>query len=173
MQADAGNDLILRFSGNIRYDTIGNLIHELKEKVFVLGLKTTLYKKILLVMIESLENMMKYTAHISGRDNQSKLHHPSFSIRKTNGKFMIHCSNLIENKDIQPLEEKLNFLNSLDVLGLKELYKSTITNGQFSHKGGAGLGLIEIAKVSSEKLQYVFEPLSDHYSVFRFVIIIE
>jgi hypothetical protein len=173
MQSDTDNDFVLRFSGNIRYDTIGNLIHELKEKIFIMGLKTTLYKKILLVMIESLENMMKYTAHFSGSDNQKKLHHPSFSIQKINGKYLINCSNLIENKDIQPLENKLNFLNSLDNYGLKELYKSTITNGQFSHKGGAGLGLIEIAKVSSEKLQYVFEPINDHYSVFRFIIIIE
>jgi len=138
-----------------------------------LGVQTGTYKKILLVMIESLENMMKYTAHLTSKDSQYKFHHPSFSIQKTNGKYRINCSNLIENKDIQSLESKLSLLNSLDNHGLKELYKATITNGQFSHKGGAGLGLIEIAKVSSEKQQYVFETHNEHYSVYRFIIIIE
>ena len=43
---------------------------------------------------------------------------------------------------------------------LKELYKSTITNGEFTPKGGAGLGFIEIAKTTGSKLECAFEKLS-------------
>jgi len=46
--------------------------------------------------------------------------------------------------------------------------KSTITNGEFSSKGGAGLGFIEIAKTTGNKLEYKFEGLSTGYSLYTF-----
>ncbi len=41
---------------------------------------------------------------------------------------------------MESLENRLVYLNNLTVQGIKEYYKETITNGQFSQKGGAGSG---------------------------------
>jgi hypothetical protein len=173
MRSRIANDFILHFTGKIRYDTIGILINELKSKVVSLGIQTNLYKKILLVMIESLENIMKYTADNVTHRPVSKKYLPCFYIEKKDKKYVLGSSNLIEKNNINKLKKRLEHLNKLDNHELKELYKTTITNGQFSLKGGAGLGFIELAKISSEKIKYSFEPVNEMLSYFKFVITIE
>ena len=173
MRSRTANDSILHFTGKIRYDTIGILINELKSKVLLLGIQTSLYKKILLVMIESLENIMKYTADNTTSEPVNKKFLPRFYIEKKDKKYILGSSNLIERNNIDKLKKRLEHLNRLDNHELKELYKSTITDGQFSHKGGAGLGFIELAKISSEKIKYSFEPVNDVLSYFKFIITIE
>jgi hypothetical protein len=84
--------------------------------------------------------------------------------------FYIEAGNPILKDDIDGLQQKLDRINNLDKHGLKELYKDTITNGRFSVKGGAGLGFIEMAKLSGERLTYNFEKIDDQFSFFRFAI---
>jgi len=173
MRSRTANDFIIHFTGKIRYDTIGILINELKSKVSLLGIQTNLYKKILLVMIESLENIMKYTADNAVSESVNKKFQPCFYIERKEKKYILGSSNLIESNNIEHLKKRLEHLNKLDNHGLKELYKSTITDGQFSHKGGAGLGFIELAKISAEGIKYSFEPVNDVLSYFRYIITIE
>lgn len=56
---------------------------------------------------------------------------------------------------------------------MKALYKETITNGRFTQSGGAGLGFIEIAKVTSGNIEYSFEPIDNRYSYYNFRAIIK
>jgi hypothetical protein len=70
-------------------------------------------------------------------------------------------------KDNQPkLEKILEHINSLDKEGLKELYKSIIKNTTISDKGGAGLGFVDMARKSGEKLDYKFPDMSAEYQFF-------
>jgi hypothetical protein len=124
-------------------------------------------------MIESLENIMKYTAEHSDIELIEKTFPPRFYIQRKDHKFLLGSSNLVEKENVSHLEQKLKQLNTLDKHGLKELYKSTITNGQFTQKGGAGLGLIEIAKISSTRIKYSFKPVSDLLTYYQFSITIE
>ena len=50
------------------------------------------------------------------------------------------------------------------------IYRETITNGVFSDKGGAGLGFIEMAKITSNKLGYQFLTATDEYQIFELVL---
>ena len=49
---------------------------------------------------------------------------------------------------------------------LKEMYKKQIKEGSISKKGGAGLGLIDIARKTGEKLDYQFLQLDDKFLFF-------
>lgn len=173
MPVNQNTDVLLSYGGPLKYDTIGFLINKLKDKVSELGLKLVIYKKILLVMIEALENILKYNEHFEQELPLDKEFLPRFDIRKLDNKFVLTSSNAILNTDIPDLTDKLILINSLDQDGLKKLYKSTITNGQFTHKGGAGLGFIEIAKISSEKIVFNFNPINDKYSYYILQVIIE
>jgi hypothetical protein len=164
---------LISYIGPLKYDTIGHLIHELKDKVSDLGLKLVLYKKILLVMIESLENILKYNEHFKDKTVLKKKYLPRFSLRRLDDKFILTSSNAVLNSDIPEITDKLTLINNLDSEGLKKLYKDTITNGQFSHKGGAGLGFIEIAKISSEKIIFSFEPINEKLSYYMLQVVID
>jgi len=41
-----------------------------------------------------------------------------------------------------------------------------LNNGEMSDKGGGGLGMIDIARKTGEKLNYNFMPVDDSYSFF-------
>ncbi|MBN2213766.1 MAG: SiaB family protein kinase [Bacteroidales bacterium] len=165
-------EVLLSYTGPLKYDTIGLLIHRLKDKASEMGLKLVLYKKILLVMIESLENVLKYNEHFNDKINLQKQYLPTFNIQQINDKYILSSSNAVLNTDIPGLTRRISLINSLDPDGLKKLYKETITNGQFTHKGGAGLGFIEIAKISSEKIVFNFEPIDDKLSYYRMQVVI-
>jgi hypothetical protein len=156
---------ILEYSGAIQYDTIGELIHQFKNAIHRLGVQTGTYKKILLVMIESLENIMKYGGD-HGRGDETGLL-PAFSITKEKNHYTIATSNALEKRHMAQLETKLSYLNTLNQQGLKDFYKATITNGEFSKHGGAGLGLIEMAKISGNKIDYTFQPVNENYVSFN------
>ena len=61
------------------------------------------------------------------------------------------------------MEGQLNKVNSLNRDELKELYRQVMDTEQFSSKGGAGFGLIDIARKSGEKIDFSFNDLNDDY----------
>jgi len=117
-------------------------------------------------MIESLENIMKYseypqTSLIPG----SKFEHVFRMFRQDNH-FMIEGRNSLATTNAESLQQRLDYLNDLDMQGLKDFYKATITNGEFTPNGGAGLGLIEIRKTSGSLIDYQFDRIDDRYTLF-------
>lgn len=54
------------------------------------------------------------------------------------------------------LKEKIDYLNSLNESELKNLYRETINNRAFSDRGGAGIGMIDMARKTGNKIQYNF-----------------
>lgn len=157
------NTTVIDYRGTIQYETIGELIHKFKRQVHSMGVRTGTYKKLLLVMIESLENIMKHSECPDSVINSDELIAPGFSILKKDENYIIISSNSIRKQGIPVLKKKLDYLNSLDQQGLKDYYKQTITNGEFTNRGGAGLGLIEMAKISGNTIKYDFFPIDERF----------
>ena len=59
-----------------------------------------------------------------------------------------------------------NGINKLSKEELKEYYKAVLNNGEMSMKGGGGLGMIDIARKTGEKLNFNFSPVDDKFSFF-------
>ena len=55
--------IIIKHEGVVQFETIGNLINLLKEKMKNIEVKIVIYKKILSVLIETLENIYKYSEY--------------------------------------------------------------------------------------------------------------
>ncbi|PLX04903.1 MAG: hypothetical protein C0594_08530 [Marinilabiliales bacterium] len=78
----------------------------------------------------------------------------------------ITSANLVANNKIEQLKEIISDLNNLTKEELKERYLSSLAAGEFSDKGGAGLGLIEMARKSGNKLDFDFVPWKNETSHF-------
>ena len=72
---------------------------------------------------------------------------------------------MIYNEKIGDLFKNIDHLNTLDKVGLKSVYLETLTNGQISKKGGAGLGVIIMAMKSKNKIVYSSSPIDDKLSI--------
>jgi hypothetical protein len=133
-------------------------------------LKFALYKKILTVIIESLENIVKYSDVFRNLSEQSGKYVPTFRIELNADAIYLVTTNPIRNTDISALTKKIESVNHKTRDELKEFYVETITNGRFSEKGGAGLGFIEMAKTSGNNLKFSFDPISEEFSLYTFIV---
>jgi len=122
-------------------------------------------KKVFHVMVECLQNISKH-ADTFGSDDFLFAGRGIFMVSKGKKDYHVTTGNVIENDKIEELTEMLNHINSLDKEGLKQLYKSQMKEGRLSEKGGAGLGFIDIARKTGNKLDFHFLPIDEESSFF-------
>ena len=126
---------------------------------------TSIQKKVFHVMVESLQNISKHADYLE-TENQRKEGRGVFMLGKNNGNYCITTGNVIARANVENIKNQLIKINSLDKEGLKTLYKQQIREGRLTHKGGAGLGFIDIAKKTGNKLNFNFLSLNDDFSFF-------
>lgn len=120
-------------------------------------------RKVYSVMVETLQNMSKHSDEIADKFNVGK---GLFLIGKKNDIYYVLTSNKVANTKRQDLEGAIIQVNNATRDELKNMYKKQITEGRLSDKGGAGLGLIEIAKRTRNRLDYQFLPMDEDSSLF-------
>ncbi len=159
---------ILSYQGPLSFSTIDRLLSEFKLAAQDHDISFKTYKKMISVMIEALENVSKYSDQLLCNGDRSSVFCPSCKISRNDSLIEMETTNPVKKQEVLSLRTKIDKVNSQDSNALKELYKSTITNGEFSATGGAGLGFIEMAKTTGNKLEYAFENLSKEYSLYTF-----
>lgn len=120
-------------------------------------------RKVFHVMVETLQNMNKHS------DELSKTSHTGsglFIIGKKNDTYYVITSNKVAALHRESLEDTLVKVNNASKEELKEMYKKQMKEPVLNAKGGAGLGLIDIARKTEEKLNFQFIPLDDEYYFF-------
>jgi len=80
--------------------------------------------------------------------------------------YSIITGNFVEDREVGDLKNRLEEINSMDKDQVKDLYKSVLAEGKLSEKGGGGLGMIDIARKSGEKLDFGFIPFGEDQSFF-------
>ncbi len=159
---------ILSYQGPLSFSTIDWLLSEFKMAAQDHELPFKTYKKMISIMIEALENITKYSDQFQCNGDKKNGFCPSCQISHNTSRIEIVTKNPVKTEDVTSLRAKIDDVNKHNKEELKELYKTTMTNGEFTAKGGAGLGLIEMAKTAGNKLEYSFEDISKEYSLYTF-----
>ena len=71
-----------------------------------------------------LENVAKYSP---GEEAEEKFGMPVAMIRLVEDEYILTTGNLILNTNVDQLREKLDIINSYDKVGLKELFRKSIS----------------------------------------------
>jgi uncharacterized protein YjfI (DUF2170 family) len=120
-------------------------------------------KRVYSIMVECLQNV---TRHQNDTQDNSIDNFGLFVIQKKDEKYFITTGNLVEKSSINNIRVLIEKINSLEKEELKNYYKEVLDAGSLSNKGGAGLGLIDMARKSGNKLSYIFKDISDDFSYF-------
>lgn len=118
---------------------------------------TKLSKKIYYILIEGLQNI---TRHQNASPTKS-FNEGLVVIQKRGNDYIITTGNTCLKDDIKKIKESLNKVNNLSHEELNEYYRQILSNNTFTQRGGAGLGLIEIARKSGNKIAYDFQKISN------------
>lgn len=160
---DAG--VILSFKGDITSDLLTSVLQIMENKLETIQEEPKIKKRVYHVLVECLQNLYHHIDEIPSKIN-GKDRTAIFLIGKTNEGYSIITGNYILNENVPALKKRIDDINNLTKEELKEYYKQVLTNGEISLKGGGGLGIIDIARKSGEKLAYEFLPIEKDISFF-------
>ena len=121
-------------------------------------------------MVEILQNMNKHSDEIADKKSVGR---GLFMIGKKHEKYFIIASNKIKNGSVDKLKSNIEEVNSASLEKLNKMHHTQLRGGTLSEKGGAGLGLIDIARKTSKKIQYEFIPINARYSYFLLKVVID
>jgi len=158
-------------SGDFEYIYRGVFTQNLTRKILSLAEsnlqrfvdKGSLQNRIYFIMVEGLQNV---TRHQEETPTQTADHAGIFAIQKKGDRYLITTGNTIVNSKVESLKQRLEKVNNLDREELKKLHREILSTGELSDKGGAGLGLIEMARRSGNRLSFDFEYIDLYWSYF-------
>ncbi len=151
------------FRGNFTPEIVRLILDLAKVTLENLSDLFSIKRKVYYIAGESIQNIAR---HRNEAFDESPDKFSLFSIHKKKSKFYVTTGNVIKAEDVESLKIKIEKINSLEKTGLRSLSRNTRSKGALSPKGGAGLGLIEIAKRSGNSLEYDFDKINDEYSYF-------
>jgi hypothetical protein len=140
-----------------------NILSLAETNMNITGESAKTQKKVYFVMVESLQNITRHQEKECEKDSQA-----FFVVQNKAGQYDLTTGNIIENAQIEHLNNSIEKINSLEPDALKEYYKNVLENTGMSEKGGAGLGLIEMARRSGNKLSHCFDKVNKDHSFFYF-----
>ncbi|MFY7991132.1 MAG: SiaB family protein kinase [Fluviicola sp.] len=161
-------NILLSFKGVVTSDLLTSVLSIMESKMDYMDESPKVKKKVFNVLVECLQNLYH---HIDGTEEDRNLERIEaksalFMISKKDDHFMIQTGNYIDPESADELKSRLDLINNMDKDELKRYYQETLNNGSMSDKGTAGLGMIDIARKSGNKLEYQFLPISDNSRFF-------
>jgi len=117
-------------------------------------------KRLFMYVLENLQNIAKHGEH-KRREGMSVV-----AYSKTDDGYTITTGNLIAVGQVANLRDRLARVNTLEAEEIKGLYRQILNTTEFNNKGGAGLGLIEMAQKTGNKLDFDFIPVNNDFSYF-------
>lgn len=166
-------NIIMMYKGEVTFDLITSIIETLEERIGELETDRIIKKKFYGTATECIQNLYHHMDEVADDTNQISTYDSKSGLLMVTARkkfFNIMTGNFIPNDKISDIKSKLDKINTLEKDDLKKLYKEILYNGEFSNKGTAGLGFVEIARKTGQKLSYEFHRVNDEYSYFTFQI---
>lgn len=161
----SSKNLMLVYEGEFTQEITKSVLSMTERNLESIGEESSIKRKVFNVMVECLQNICK---HADTFESTKEEKGAVFMIGREDGAYVITSGNFILNNQIDGLKGKLEHINSLDKEGLKGYYKELIKSSELSDKGGAGLGFVDIARKSGQKLDFDFEKVNEEFSFFSF-----
>ena len=152
--------VMLLYKSDFSQDGMLSIVDMMENNLSRMTSARTIQKKVMYVLVELFQNIVKHAATASGRQEGVLL------VAEAEQGYEIFTGNFMFNADIPVLEKHLTALNLKNREELKDYYKKELLKTQKSKKGGAGLGLIETARYSSSPFTFGFLPVDETFSFF-------
>ncbi len=164
---------VLFYKGNVDSDIINNILDSVEAKMVETNDQSRLRKKVYNVLVESLQNLYHHVDKVpSDFEDQSSEKFGILDVRKVENGYRIITGNFVLSDNVEKLEEKIKRINRSSHDEIKELYKFILNHQRISAKGGGGLGLVDIARKTGNKLDYYFKKYDENYSFFYLDILV-
>jgi hypothetical protein len=165
--------IILFYKGNVDSDVINHVLDTVEDKMVEVNEQSKLRKKVYNVLVESLQNLYHHVDRVPDDfEDQTSEKYGLLVVKKVEKGYKIITGNFVHAENVEKLEEKIKRINRSSHEEIKELYKFILNHQRISAKGGGGLGLVDIARKTGNRLEYSFKEYNDKYSFFYLDIMV-
>ncbi len=168
------NKVVLSFKGDVTSELMSSILQIIEQRMDDLNETPRLRKKVYNVLVECLQNLYHHIDEVPSKASKNGTDRSAiFMVSLNPNGYSVTTGNYILTDREERFKNKLDRINSLTRDELKSLYKEVLNSDERSEKGGGGLGMIDIARKTGNKLNYDFVPLSNEYSFFSLNINVE
>lgn len=152
--------LMFAYRGEVTEDNSAGLLTILEREMEFSDFNPLGRKRLFMFVLENLQNITRHG--ISKNDEVTSL----VVYSKTDDGYTVSTGNALKKSEVKGLRKNLEKINSLDPEKVREVYRTMLQDSSIGRKGGAGLGLMEMARKTGNRLDYDFLPIDDKYSYF-------
>jgi hypothetical protein len=161
------NNIYLIWSGHVSIDVEKEVLSFTETKLLEEDVDLDIRRRVFSVLVEILENLSKFSP---GKEQEKEYGMPVAMIRLDKEVYSLTTGNLVLTKNVGQLKEKLEIINKFDKMGLKELFRMSLSGLTIKSEGTGNMGLIDMARKSGSKLVYEFEEVNGLYSYFTLTV---
>jgi hypothetical protein len=166
--------IILSFKGTFTSDLLTSIISIMEVKMIRLEISPQKKRRVINVMIECFQNLYHHIENAEVKEeNIGNQKSALIIVRYVEGKFIVRTGNYVQKSHIESLKNRIDSINELNVDELRDLYRKKLLHESRTSKGTGGLGFIDIARKSEQKLEYEFINISERTSFFCLNVVIE
>ena len=158
--------IMLAFTGDLTPELVSAVLDAVERKLEVIGTEARSRKRVFNVVMECLQNLYHHNKEQRTASSTPERPKGVVLIAQSPNGYSVITGNAMAQEEVESLKTHLDRINDLDAEQLRHLYKDTLDDGRFSRAGGAGLGIIDMARKSGSKLEYGFVPLDDENTFF-------
>jgi len=167
-------DILLAYRGNFSGPMLDAVFGAMDNRLDGEQVQLRLRRKINIVLVECLQNIYRHMEAAPGKEPVPADRQAMFVVgRDPSGWVHILTGNPIRINEVPELREKLERINALTPEELTRVYRDSLDKARLSEKGGAGLGLIEIARKSGHPIRYRFDSMDEEYMYFSQLVTVE
>jgi Na+/phosphate symporter len=163
-------EVLYSYKGIVNTEFINNILALMESKMDELEENQLVKRKVYHVMVECLQNLYHHIDQSESVSNEYFEDIPAksayFTIARENESFHIKTGNVIDTESAENIVNKLEKINQMDSISLKKHYQERLKSGELSTKGTAGLGFIDIARKTGNKLNYEMIPINERNHFF-------
>jgi hypothetical protein len=159
-------NVIMSFMGELTHQVTTSLLKNLKDDMSASHVDMVTQKRLYGIIVECLDNIAKHWAALDIEKLLGRISPPIFMLSKKDNFYFIVTGNHVANTEIDSLIKKIEMVNALDKKGLQDYYRQTLAEETQIETDNAGLGIIDIALKSGNKLEYEFKPVTKDVSFY-------
>jgi hypothetical protein len=158
--------ILICFAGEFSHGIIEELGKAVRKYLELENIERSSLTDVFAVFVEQTQNVRNYAARKAAEGNtEYSFQNAVVVIGRSGDGHVVSSGNVVERRDMNDAVAWIEELRGLDGPGLKAAYKKQLRR-EAQPGRGAGLGLIDMARRSSQPLEYMVHELDDRYAFF-------
>jgi len=171
----AQDSVFLCYSGPTSHDVLVSTGNSLKHFLEENKVDPKRFYCIFSVYVELFENIIRYGVDCFGIDfrvNQSRNPYGIITVSVKNDQFTIKSGNIVTIEQSKKLRHSIERIKAMDPRMIRDYYRQKRKQESNEDSKGAGLGLIEIIRKTSQPIAFSFDYIDDYFLFFSLTAVI-